>query len=257
MTDGAKIPCDVARDLLTPWLAGDVQPGTDAWLRQHLAECAECRAAADEARAQALHGVAPVRSSTEGSAMDADMEGRRLLARVRRRDLMLKGIIVLLLIAAIVATAWGVAAIRAWASMPVAQPVPAGDVEPRQAVAVDLSRLGLRAGDVITTEHGVAALWSDAGNNVVRVDMMRFANVDDARRWFNDWEHSYNVKIMSITMNTSLGRTAKFRSRGSFLYGWQTDRWFIAITVPNAVSDPVALRDGVRDALLESFTRDK
>ena len=88
--------CNIIQDLLPLYADGCCNDDTQAWIREHLDQCAGCRAALD-----AMTGSYP---APEAETSDLEMNMKRGLQKLRRR--LVSSLIVVILVAAIGTLAW-------------------------------------------------------------------------------------------------------------------------------------------------------
>lgn len=249
-----ELQCHLLRDLLVPYIAGDVSEPTRNWIDQHLADCDECRHALAEWSGDQLPAPPAVAPSA--------VPGQRLVRRLRLTVWGVLGIIMALLLA-IGGLTWSVAAIKRVAGLPDVHPVPLRSLQAAQAAAVDLAPLGLSQTDLTTEsfpvdgfDEGATATYANPQGQQVRVSAYRFVDAKAARRFVDrTWVGLFPSRMFSFENKVGSKSVGKFRSNGDYYYSWSADGWFIAIAVNGAMSDPAQVRDQVRDLLFIAYTR--
>jgi hypothetical protein len=244
MTFPSNMNCKIAQDLLVAYVAGEVSPETRAWLTQHLDRCPDCRQALAE-YTDATGAVHQVPLMTP----PAD-PGRRTLGRMRRAAWVVITVVVLCLAITAGSLVYVLSNFRRWTNMPADQPVPAATYTAEQAAGrVDLSPLGLTRTGIYPGPDSTQVTFKDGAGNTVRVEFTRADDTAGARRAFKGWNESFRTKLASAETNVGDNWTAKFRSQGQYLYGWQHANWLVTICVPERAPQPAALRDQIRDLL--------
>lgn len=241
-----EIECHLVEDLIIPFVAGETSPETSAWVTEHVSHCERCQSALRAAS----DGENPFPEPTPVG----DEPGRRLMKRVRRSVWLTVGLLAVLVVAVV-----GLSArVRTLANMPAEHPVPAASVAPEEAVRLNLTDLGLTSAAVaITTEpaDGATASYQDPTGQMIKITAYRFPTAGDARTFAKGWERSFATKMLSLSTNLPSHSATKFRSEGVYYYAWREGIWFMQIAVPETVASPAALRDHVRDRIIEQMAR--
>jgi len=240
--------CHLVRDLLIPYMAGEVSPQTLAYMNEHLGRCPECRAAL----AALNRGTAPV--APPPTPMHSD-PGRKLVGRVRRQVTLIAVLIVASVALAVGGIVWGVTAARQWMGNPERHPAPAYSVTPEEAAEVDLGGAGLKLTSVTSVREGALAQFTDADGHVVELQFFLLSSPYRAREAFKDWNNTFRVKLASVETNFESVAMARFRSGGHYYYGWFDGRWFFTIDVPESVEDPAGLRTTIFNELSKAWVR--
>lgn len=239
------IECHLVEDLIIPFVAGETSPETTAWVTEHASHCERCQSALRAAR----EGESPLPESEPVG----DEPGRRLMRRVRRSVWLTVGLLVVLAVAVV-----GLSArVRSLANMPAEHPVPAASAAPQDVVRLNLGDLGLTSGSIaVATEpaDGAIASYQDRTGQAIKITAYRFSTAGDARSFVQGWEHSFSMKMLSLSSSAPSHSVTKFRGEGTYYYAWREGVWFIQIAVPETVESPAALRDQIRDRLIEQIT---
>jgi predicted anti-sigma-YlaC factor YlaD len=256
MTVPSELECPIAQDLLVPYVADEVRPETKAWLNAHLSRCESCRTAL-----AALTDAAGAVAQAPAPPVPAD-PGRKLVGRVRLTVWIIIAAVVGMLALTGGSVYFGIQAITKLSGMDVEHPVPTADVSPAQVLAkLDVSDLGLKVDPAAKTASLVPTIAADAATLAFRnasgqpvyVEAIRQQTAADARRGFENFFNSFRSRTLSVQTILPSHAIAKFRSQGQYLYTWQADRWLFVISVADGITDPVPLRDNVRDHLFQAI----
>ncbi|HYF91953.1 MAG TPA: zf-HC2 domain-containing protein [Symbiobacteriaceae bacterium] len=242
----SELECRIVEDLLVGYAAGEVHADTRDWVTLHLNRCAACRQALAQytAAAAAIAPEPPPEPSAE--------PGRRLVGRVRRSVGLLAGVLVVCVFVTIGAVYFGIGAVRRFAGLPADMPVPQYGRTPTEVVReLPMPALTGCCIEVERTElpdFGSIIYQDDAGHEVeLRFD--QYDSLSAAATAYDRWQREFRVRTSSVSTETPTFDITKFKSGGSYYFGWRRANWFIYYSVPEAVENPVRLRDELRDFL--------
>lgn len=240
--------CHLVRDLLVPYLAGEVSPETIAFMNGHLDRCPDCRAAL-----AALTGDAPA-PVTPPAAPSPD-PGRKLVGRVRKQVILLIAVVVTSLALAVGGLVWGISAFQRAVNDPTRHPVPAYSTAPATAAKVDLSPLGLTPDGVDQIADGAVAHFRTSTGQPVTLAFYLHASPNRAKRAYDDWKSGFHTKVTSVAFESGSVGSTRFLSGGHYYQGWHDGSWFVTVDVPDTVPQAAELRAEILQQLGAAWLR--
>ena len=217
----SQVPaCHLVRDLLVPYMAGDVSPETRTWVDEHTAGCPDCRAAVAEMAAMAP--PPPPSPSVE--------TGRRLAWRVKRQVILLWAAVFFSLTLAAGGFIWGHGGFGRHQADILPHPVPSYAVAPERAARVNLAHLGLEHVAVEAVPDGALVRYTDAsGQTAATLAFYRLSSPYRARVRYGEWKQGLASGTVAAEMDLGSVAFIKLAAGGSYYQGWHDGRWLVVV----------------------------